>query len=432
MKSPLLLIALIPQLSHYTVAQKKADSAAATKELNGTLEFRPRTEYRNGYRQLRTNASAAAFFTSQRFRFNLNYTTRGFMFHASIQDVRNWGEQDPRSTEGTLQLFEAYAEPSLSKNISVRIGRQRLSYDNERLFSQNDWRQSGNAHDALRMMYRGTHWEADLIGAFNQPHGVENQSFGTNYASGFVTYKVLAANFIKYRVRDKTTLTVLNVVDGYQDSSHFGIHYRFTSGGRAAYETQRFYLTVAAYYQYGKTPLGQKVRAYYIQPEIKVALPPYLTFRLGAEVLRGNDATKSSGISRSFDPLYGANHRFLGAMDYFTNFPNDLNYSGIIAPYFFTLFRLNKKISFQSDEHLFYSGNHAVDDGKRIDRFLAFEHDLLAVYKPNNFTEIQLGYAYARPTDAMAYIKKSGDSQLWQHWAFLMIMFNPDLFRWQK
>jgi hypothetical protein len=415
------------------LAQQGSDTIPEKKEFTISLEFRPRTEYRNGYRLLRTDTSAPAIFTEGRSRIYLNYKTDYLIFHTSFQDIRVWGEQDPRSTNGTLQLFESYIEPSLTKNISVRIGRQKIMYDNQRLFAQNDWRQTGRAHDGIRFIYKNSTLESDLIGAFNQEQGAQERFFEIDYSPVFNNYKILAAHFLKYKPNEKLVFTAINALDGFQDTKNIRTtHYRFTGGGRIESTLKNLYLTLAGYYQYGHTPDGKKLIAFYVQPEVNYRLPKYLTFKLGAEVFSGDDSTNPSTTSHSFDALYGVNHRFLGSMDYFTRFPNDFSNAGLIAPYLFTFFEVNKKLIFRTDEHLFYSESNFIVNEKKIDNYLGFENDLLLIYKPNPYTEIQLGYSYALLTKSMEYIKKGGNSKLWQDWAYLMIAFKPELFRWKK
>jgi len=412
-------------------AQNEVEPPQEKKEFKISLEFRPRTEYRNGYGQLMEDSSRAAFFTEGRSRLLFNFKMKNFIFHTSIQDIRVWGEKDPRSTAGTIQVFEAYVEPTIVKNLSVRIGKQKIMYDNQRLFAQNDWRQAGGTHDAVRFMYKAGKLEADLIGAFNQEKA---RNAETDFSpDDFSNYKILAANFIKYKPLPKLTLTAINASDGFQDAVDIHkTHFRFTSGGRVEHTGENLYLTLAGYYQYGHTSEGKKLSAFYLQPEVKYQLPKYLTFRLGAEVFSGDDAMKPSGTSHSFDALYGVNHRFLGSMDYFTRFPKDFNNAGIIAPYFFTFLDLSKKLTFRTDEHLFFSENRFAVNEEEIDPYLGFEHDLLFIYKPNSYTDIQLGYSYLLATESMEIIKKGGNSELWTDWAFLMLTFKPELFKWEN
>ena len=395
------------------------------------FEFRPRTEFRNGYRELRNDTTSPALFTNQRSRLYLTYQRPGFIFHTSLQDIRIWGEDDPRSTGRAIQIFEAYVEPTLLKNISVRIGRQKIMYDNQRLFAQNDWRQNGGAHDAVRFMYYKPKLETDLISAFNQS---QERFFETTFTpAGFTNYKILVAHFLKYKLSDKLILTTINVMDAFQDTKNLrNNNYRFTSGGRVEYIKEKLYLTAASYYQYGETPTGQELSAYYYQPEIKYAFIKPLTFHLGAEVFSGDDGTEKNSVSHSFDALYGVNHRFLGSMDFFIRFPADFNIAGIIAPYFFTFYDLTKKIILRADEHLFFSQNNFVQEGNVIDKYLGFENDLLLIYRPIKSTEVQLGFSYALLTDSMEIIKKKGNSDLLHTWGYLMITFKPELLNVKK
>jgi hypothetical protein len=415
------------------VAQEVEDTVAKKKEFIVEAEIRPRTEYRHGYRQLMPDTARPAFFTDQRSRLYFTYKTYRFIFHTSFQDVRVWGEQDPTTTNATVQVFEAYAEPSLTDKISVRVGRQKIMYDNQRLFAQNNWRQTGRAHEALRFMYRNTRLEADLIGAFNQENGAQDRYTETDYSPGFNNYKFLAANFIKWKYTDKITLTLINASDGFQDDSvKRENHFRFTNGGRIEYTQERLYLTVAGYYQYGRTRFGQNLRAFYVQPEVKYQLKPNFSIVLGAELLSGNDATKSDSTSHSFDPLYGVAHRFMGSMDYFTRFPGDLNNAGLLNPYLLLFYDLSKKISLRADGHLFYSQNDFVSNETVIPRYLGFENDLLFIFNANKFTELQVGYSYLLPTQSMQYIKRFGNYKNWQDWAFIMVTFTPELYKWKS
>lgn len=417
-------------------SNKLVSKSSGDKEFSVALEFRPRTEYRNGYRRIRTADTEAAFFTDQRSRLYLNYKMKNFIFHTSIQDIRVWGEQDPRSTDGSLQVFEAYVEPTIAKNLSIRVGRQKIMYDNQRLFAQNNWRQNGGAHDAVRLIYKNKKLEGDLIAAFNQEKGAQNRFFEIDFSpEGFNNYKYLFANFLKYNATDKLTLTGINVADGFQDPENTKTnHARFTSGGRIEYTNGDFYYTLAGYFQYGRTPVGQSLSAFYFQPEIKYTPSKRWTFRLGAEIFSGDNDKKSSATSKSFDPLYGVNHRFLGSMDFFTRFPNDLNNAGLIAPYLFNFYKVNEKLTLRSDYHLFYSSNNFIPAGETEpqDKFLGFENDLLIRFNPNKYTEIDLGYSYAFITRSMERIQNRISPNAYQDWAFVMVTFKPELFNWKN
>lgn len=421
------------------VVETGATAAAADTTASETffigLEFRPRTEFRNGYRLLRSDSSSAAFFTENRTRLNLSYQRKGFRFHTSIQDIRVWGEQDPRGTSGTFQVFEGYVEPSLGSDWSMRIGRQRVMYDNQRLFAQNDWRQNAGSHDGVRIMLNKTRYQLEAFGAFNQEAGAQTRFFGTDFSPDFDQYKALLVHYGHFKLSETFTLTMLHGTDVFQDKDSVRVsHWRHTSGGRAEAFHNKWYATIAGYYQYGRNDRGTVLAAWYVQPELSTAVGKNWKFRLGAEVFSGNNGLNPDSRDHAFDALYGVNHRFLGSMDYFTNFPGDLNGAGILAPYLFTFFEAGSKVTLRADAHLFYSQNHFVPEGASVaqDKYLGFENDWLLRYRPNNFTMLDVGYSYGLFTESMEQIRKGGNSQLWQSWAYVMVTFTPELFCWNK
>ncbi len=409
------------------------------------LEFRPRAEYRNGYRYLREDSTQAGFQVLGRSRLNITYEQhKKFKFHTSIQDIRTWGQYDSRSTAGTIQLFEAYVEPYLTSKISVRIGRQRIMLDNQRLFAQNDWRPNANAHDGLSFHYIDEYFQTSVYGVFNQAD--PEVFFGTDFQPSWAKYKYLGVHHLKYNFK-KITLTTINALDGFQDKKRVEKHYnRYTNGGRLEWENSNFYLTFSGYYQWGENNAGKELQAWYIQPEIKYTNKQFKNnVRLGLEVLSGNDGTNATRTrDQSFEPLYGVAHRFNGYMDFFISFPRDLNHAGLVNPYLFLEQQLLAKFFVQAHFHLFYAQNKLVkSNGQEESSYVGFENDYVLKYKANKFTELELGFSYANLTNAAAAMKESGAStinpqnksstggnpDLIPTWSYLSIKFTPELFK---
>lgn len=403
------------------------DSTATKKLFVIDLEFRPRAEYRDGYATLPNDTTKPAFFVNQRSRINLTYKREKFIFHTSIQDVRVYGKEGQFSTSGTLDVFEAYVEPTLFKNLSLRIGRQKLEIDNARLFASANWSQQSRAHEGLRLIYETSKLTTDLTGAFSQ--GKEN-IFETNFSpTQFNNYKILGVHHLKYNVNKNFVVTTLNTVDGFESKKNADVLFlRATSGGRLTFEQGNFYATLSGYYQYGTNPDGKEINAFYYQPELKLKLNK-LTARLGAEITSGDDALTPSSTSTSFVPLYGVAHRFMGNMDYFTSFPNDVKNGGLINPYLFLIYQVNKKLSLRADGHLFYSENNVLDvNNNKINAFLGFENDLSFRYKFNDYTTFDFGFSYLLAEKSMETIK-TGNSNTTPIWSYMMITFKPELFR---
>lgn len=439
------------------ISQDEADSLRAQEAIKQQekpkdktftigLEFRPRAEYRNGYRYLREDTTQAGFQVLGRSRLNFTYEQdKKFKFHTSIQDIRTWGQYDPRSTSGTLQVFEAYAEPYLTTKLTARIGRQRIMLDNQRLFAQNDWRPNAGSHDGLSFHYVSDKFESSVYGVFNQAD--PEIYFGTDFQPSWAKYKYLGVHYLKYKLTKNVTLTTINALDGFQDKKIIVKHYnRYTNGGRVEWENGNLYATFSGYYQWGQNSVGKELEAWYIQPEIKYTNKKYNgNIRLGAEVLSGADGTnKNLSKDNSFEPLYGVAHRFNGYMDFFTSFPKDLNNAGLVNPYLFLEKQLGAKLSIQAHFHLFYAQNKLINAKKQEQPpYLGFENDYVLKYKPNKYTEIEWGFSYANLTSSAAAMKQpssstldpknkasqGGNPNLIPTWSYLSIKFNPELFK---
>lgn len=146
-------------------------------------QVRTRTEWRDGVGTLALKDAPAAFFTSQRTRLTVGYKMDRINFQTSVQDIRVWGQDASTisNADGSkLMVHEAWGEITLAnkadttirfkllEQISLRIGRQELLYDDSRLLGNLDWLQQARRHDAavLRMAHKG--WQIDLGAAFGQ------------------------------------------------------------------------------------------------------------------------------------------------------------------------------------------------------------------------------------------------------------------------
>lgn len=394
------------------------------------LEFRPRGEYRDGYKQLPADSSEVAYFVSQRSRLNFSYEQPKFKFHTSIQDVRVWGQYGQTSSTGSLNVFEAFAIVEVAKNLSAKMGRQKIELDNGRLFAASNWNQYGRSHDGIDLMYKNNTIETELFTAFNQSG--EN-IFGTEYLpTTFNNYKLLNLHFLKAKLNERFSLTTINAADSFESKTNATTLYtRATSGGRIEFEKNNLYLTFSGYYQYGQLQSGAKISAYYFQPEIRYKVQKW-TARLGAEYMSGDDATQVSATSNSFVPLYGVAWRFMGNMDYFTNFPKDVKNGGLVNPYLFCYYDWTEKLTLRSDFHLFYSQNKILNaQNNVIDSYLGYENDLSVRYKHNGFTTLDFGFSYMLAEKSMETIK-GGNSEITPIWSYLMITFKPELFNSRK
>lgn len=160
-----------------------------------TGQLRTRTELRNGLGNLVAKGAKSAAFTSQRTRLTFGYKWDRVTFGASVQDIRVWGADASSisNADGAkLFLHEGWAEVMLANKadttlkfkaldqLSIKLGRQELIYDDVRLIGNLDWLQQARRHDMalLKAVHHG--WQVDLGYAFGQNTDAFNQT-GTAY-----------------------------------------------------------------------------------------------------------------------------------------------------------------------------------------------------------------------------------------------------------
>lgn len=171
-------------------------SAQAQFSLVGQL--RTRTELRDGLGNLAPKGAPAAFFTSQRTRLTFGYKWDRVQFQTAVQDVRVWGQDAAtiNNADGNkLMVHEAWADITLAnradttikfrpiQNLSLKIGRQELVYDDVRLLGNLNWLQQGRRFDAALLKGQHLGWALDLGVGFNQ----NTDAFGVvgdNYTAG--------------------------------------------------------------------------------------------------------------------------------------------------------------------------------------------------------------------------------------------------------
>jgi len=158
-------------------------------------QLRTRTEVRHGLGNLVPDGADPAAFTSQRTRLAFGYKWDRLTFGVTIQDVRVWG-QDASSISNAdgnkLMVHEAWADLVLANKadttikftaldqLSLKIGRQELSYDDVRLIGNLDWLQQGRRHDMALLKLGHFGWQAEVGYAYNQnsdAFGITNTSY---------------------------------------------------------------------------------------------------------------------------------------------------------------------------------------------------------------------------------------------------------------
>lgn len=418
MKKQYVILGLMLACFQFTTAQFTLDG-----------EFRPRSEYRNGFGSLIPDAADAGFGISTRARLNAGFTTDVYNVFISLQDVMVWGENRqilPYDANNSFAVFQAWAEIKLGENTWTKVGRQVLSYDDQRILGGLDWAQQGRNHDAALIKYKKDKFMLDFALAFNQdysnPTGFINS--GTAYnTTGFFSYKTMQMLYMK-QSWEKLTGSLLLMNNGFQEfdanSAADGVSNLQTLGTHLNYKSGSFGLAANAFLQTGKRQGGVDVKgAYLFGLDATFKTSDKITLGAGLEMISGNDG--AAGETGAFFPLYGTNHKFNGLMDYFY-VGNHANSIGLVDFHLSANFKLSGSSSLMA-KVLNFSGEQALASGEKS---LGTEVDLVYKKKFKGYALVA-GYSHMFANDGMYELKGITEAAAagTQNWAWVMLVIKP-------
>ncbi|MEM0517129.1 alginate export family protein [Aequorivita flava] len=392
-------------------------------------ELRPRFEYRHGYKTLFPDNTDPAAFVSQRTRLNFDFKSEKLHLFLSPQDVRVWGDvpQLNVADENGFSLHQAWGEFVLVSDLSLKIGRQEIVYDDQRFLGNVGWAQQGRSHDAAVFKYEPTAVKLHVGAAYNQDAEAltgniltKNTYKSLQYAWFHKDWKNLNASFLFLN-------NGLQFIDEIEPAKN-ETRYSQTAGLHLKTAIANFNFNSNLYYQFGKDVLNNSLEAYLISLEALYSANENLNVGLGGELLSGNDyGSPANGKNKAFNPLYGTNHKFNGYMDYFY-VGNHLNTVGLVDLYGNVKYNLSTKSKLQIAFHQFFS---AADLKNNDSKNLGFEIDLVTSFKLSEFTNIQAGYSQFFTSNGIEMVKNNYDNNT-NNWAWVMVTINPNLFTWQK
>jgi hypothetical protein len=398
-------------------------------------EYRPRFEDRHGYKSLFTDGKEAATFISQRTRINLLFKDKIYTIGISFQDIRVWGDASQTNLNDNSSSFhEAWAELMINKNASLKIGRQELVYDDERLFSRSNWNQQGRSHDLALLKWNPDATLKINIGlAFNQDKE-QTDTRAYTITNNYKSMQLLWAH--KDWNKNGLSLLVTNIgneqfVTVAPNPAVAHTRYSQTFGGRYSYKDSFFSMNTAVYFQEGKDATNRTLNSNYAALDFTLTFNKNWEINPGVEHLSGT-ATKDISATKtnySFTPLYGTAHKFNGSMDYFYS-SNHLDNVGL-NDYYVNLNYNKDKFSFVFTPHLFYADAKVSNTAKpteSLKKFLGTELDFQINYKINDKVLFTGGYSQMFATRTLEVLK-SGDKNNTNNWVFMMLTFKPSFIK---
>lgn len=427
MKSRILLInlaiLLLPIIAH---AQQEADN-----QFNVKLDMLTRGELRyGGFNESDNAQDDLAHFIIGRYRLTTDYSRSWLQVRLSLQQSGTWG-----MSGGSFSLNEGWAMVKSRKGLFAKIGRQVLAYDDERIIGSNDWAMTAPTHDVLKLGYEGDQHKVHLLFAYNQ--NPENMEGFTFFSGGNQPYKSMQTLWYHYATPNSifgASLLFMNI--GMQGERN-NVPKTFFQQLAGTYITLKpKYITAEGsfYYQFGKEEHGIPLDAF--MGSVKLTAKPRDSYAIyaGYDYLSGDayfavPPEGSIGMVfhdkvRGFNPIYGSHHEFYGAMDFFYMSTWVGGFTpGLQNAYLGSTFSPVKNLNFNLAGHYYAMATKLPN----VKQFLGLAAELSANYAFTKFISAELGYSYMYGSETMKFLKRvSGNQQL--HWAYLMLVINPDIF----
>ncbi len=396
-------------------------------------EIRPRYELREGYKAPLGEEVDGAQFISNRVRVNMGYNKGPLATSFRFQDVGTWGDKTvfgSGADKHKIGFFEAWASYRFAPKFAIKVGRQVLSYDDERIMGEINWSQQGLSHDAFVMQFNNAAGDVRLdVGAsYNQE---DEKSVNTPYPYTNKAMQYLWLN----QSDDKFYWSFLFLNNGTQQIADADLKVRYS-------QTYGVYLNTvsnktwdiggALYGQGGKDVVGNKMAAFYFAAHIKRTLSDQFKLGAGTEILSGTDMDSDEAINHSFDPIYGTNHKFNGYMDYFYvgNHKNNVG----LQDYYVQVDYKKNKFSSSLAGHLFNSMGNIVMATTSYDNYLGFELDFTVNYAVADNFKINAGYSHMFASESLQVVKGGTPSTMRSggNWAFVSLAFTPQFFSISK
>ena len=404
--------------------------SSAERHVLVNLQQWTRGEVRDGALPAENGADNAMFLMGNTV-LRLDYTSPGLDVRFSPKHFGVWGA----SANGALAVDEAWLTLKSRGGLFARVGRQKLSYDDQRIIGNDDWVMAPLTHDAVKAGFEGKKHKLHLLLAFNQNN--ENINGGTYYKDGGQDYKAMQALWYHYEPTSWLGASLIGLNMGMQSlaTKENETCWQQIFGAFLDIHPGKFSLQASYYRQTGHDEYNMPIHAWMASAESSWKVLPQLKLLCGYFHMSGDPyyfvpAEGAIGMARKteirgFNPIFGSHHKFYGAMDFFyvTTYYGG-NTPGLQDFHFGVQGDPFKKLSLQGTYHHLATSVEVENAGKTLGHELEFS----LTWKIAPDVNLMAGYSYMDGTDTMIRLKRTSDQNS-LHWGWLMLTVSPELFR---
>jgi len=374
-----------------------------------------------------------AQFLMERTRLSVGYNRPYIEAKVTAQHSGIWGQ----SNKGSFNLYEAWARLYTKNGLFAKMGRQVLSYDDERIIGANDWAMAANSHDVLKLGYEGYGHKVHAILGFNQ--NAENLTGGTYYAGD--SYKIMHTLWYHYDVPKMplgVSLLFMNIgMEGGRknDNGDFTVEphniYQQLIGGYISYNPKKLMLEASYYHQLGRNENNVKIDAWMASVKAQYQITRQVGAVAGYDYLSGDhyEYVREPGtfglvqhrVFSGFQSVYGSHHKFYGMMDFFyVQTVKDTFSPGLQNLYAGATYSPIKELNLKATYHYLAMATNLRYVGKTLGHDIDFE----ASYQILKDARCSLGFSYMTGSKAMEDLKcVEADSNL--KWAWFSLVVSP-------
>ena len=372
-------------------------------------------------------------FLLSRTRLPINFRRDWLEARVTPQHSGVWGQ----AGKGSFNLHETWVKLTSRWGLFGQLGRVALSYDDDRIVGVDEWAMTSPSHDILRLGYEGHGHKAHIIFAYNQNADVMN-SGGSYYENGAQPYKILHMLWYHYdfqRFPLGASLLFMNIgmqsdLDNKKDRTWF----QHLAGTYLCFRPDRWVAEASYYHQFGKNENGVKIDAWMASGKVAYRPADKYTITAGYDYLSGdkyfavptghNLGMVRHDVIKGFSTVYGAHHKFYGAMDFFyvSAYLNGFT-PGLQNAYVGATYSPIKKLSLGANYHYLAIATDLED----LKRTLGHEVELQARYAFSPDVNISAGFSMMQGSETMERLKRSTNSNRLQ-WGWISLSVTPRIF----
>lgn len=330
-------------------------------------------------------------------------------------------ERNPNPEADTFDLHQGYLTLGNAKEfpLTAKVGRQELSYGDERLIGAFDWNNIGRVFDAAKLRAENDlGWIDAFVGRVVIPRDDHwNESNDYDYFSGlYASSKKLVPNqetevyFLARNVGEQSPATIGAGLPAIWTGASprniytFGFRVKSLPGAYGGWDYSAEVAGQLGDFQFaaGGRELDHEAFAAHVGGGYTFK-DTWATPRVGLEYnYASGDEDPTDGDHTTFENLFPTNHKFYGYMDF-------VSWQNIHNPRLTASIKPLKKLTVTADYHAFWlaetsdffyqvngaprsTGGYGINAG--ADNYVGSEVDLVATYAFKPYAALQVGYGH--------------------------------------